>query len=207
MSRQRSRSALVIVAALACVALSGPFYRVSACTGALVTFEKIRVGAQRIVIGTLVEADLNDGVAERVTLRVEAVVRGVSGPEVVLEPPTFMGCDGRIMEPVGSELLVATGPRYFGVGPAVEMHPYWRVLEGDVLEAVGVDDVDPDHTRLAGLVADLGGVAITSPEPAAVAEPDSPADRGALPLAIAVATMLAAVALFTGAWRLARRRQ
>jgi hypothetical protein len=178
-----------------------------ACSGASVTFEKVRIHAQRIVIGTIVEADLEDGVAQRLTFRVDAVVRGVAGPEVVLEPPTYMGCDGRIMEPVGTRLLVATAPRFFGVGPAEEMHPYWRLLAGNVVEPAGVDDPDPDHLRLDGLLADLGGLPVTSAEPADASDAVSPAGGGEMVVPIIVATLLGAAALFTGAWRLARRRQ
>jgi hypothetical protein len=208
LDRRRVRSALVLAAAFACLALTIPASPVAACSGALVTFEKIRTGAQRIVIGTIVETDQIDGAADRVTLRIEAVIRGVSGPQLILEPPTFMGCDGRITEPVGSRLLVATAPRFFSVGPAEEMHPYWRLLEGDVVEPAGVDDPDPDHMRLAGLVADLGGVPVTSPEPAANSDPASaPATSTGIAVAIVAVTFLAAAALFVTVVAAARRRR
>jgi len=181
---------------------------VTACSGALVTFEKVRIGAQRIVVGTIIEGGLVDGVAERITLRVDSVIRGVSGPEVVLEPPTFMGCDGRITEAVGSRLIVATGPHYFSASPPQEMHPYWRLLEGDVVEAVGVDDPDPDHTRLVGLVADLGGLPAAPSEPDAVVDPASAPDRGGIvAAAIVVATLLTATVLFAAVILVERKRR
>ena len=176
MSVARGRLAGLMAAAGASLAIALWAAPVEACSGATVTFEKIRTGAQRIVIGTIVERDAIKGAADRVTLRVEAVIRGVSGRELVLEPPTFMGCDGRIMEPVGSRLIVASAPRFFSVGPAEEMHPYWRLLAGDIVEPAGVDDQDPDHTRLAGLIVDLGGmpaaaVATEGPDPAPIVPP------------------------------------
>ena len=208
MDRRRPRSALALAAAIASVALSLPVSHVTACSGATVSFEQIRTGADRIVIGTVIDVDATEDVSERILLRVEAVLRGVSGPEVVLEPPTFMGCGGRMDEPVGARLVVATGPHYFSASPPEELHPYWRVLPGDVVEPAGVDDPDPDHSRLDGLLAAFGGRAAATVEPEAIVEPVPPPDQIAIvAVAIVVATLLAAAAVFTGAWSLARRHR
>jgi hypothetical protein len=172
-----------------------------------VSFESIRTGAERIVVASVVDVDTADGVSDRVTLRVERLLRGVSGPEIVLEPPTFMSCGGRMEEPIGARLVVATGPHYFSASPPEELHPYWRVLPGDVVEPAGVDDLDPDHSRLDGLVADLGGgLPAASIEPEAVLEPPSSPDTSG-GLAVVVVTFLAAAVLFVTVVAAARRRR
>jgi hypothetical protein len=173
-----------------------------------VSFEQIRIGATRIVVASIVDVDTTDGAPDRVTLRVHSVLRGVSGPELILEPPTYMGCDGRMNEPIGTRLIVATGPHYFADSPPQEMHPYWRVEPGDIVVPAGVDDPDPNHARLAGLIAEFGGLPVPPVEPEPVAEPVSaPAPSALLTLAIVVGTMLAAVALFAVVVVAARKRR
>jgi hypothetical protein len=180
----------------------------AACSGSPVSFEQIRTGAERIVIASIVDVDEVDGVSNRVTLRVERLLRGVSGPDVTLEPPTYMGCGGQMNEPVGARLVVATGPHYFSASPPEEMHPYWLVLAGDRVVPAGVDDPDPDHTRLDGLIEEFGALPAGSVEPESVVDPVRPPDgSGIAAIAIVGATLLAAVAVFTGAWRLGRRHR
>ena len=204
MARRSVRTGPVLAAAFAWLASSMPA-SAAACSGSPVSFEQIRTGAERIVIASIVDVDKVDGVSHRVTLRVERLLRGVSGPDVILEPPTYMGCGGQMNEPVGARLVVATGPHYFSASPPEEMHPYWLVLAGDKVVPAGVDDPDPDHTRLDGLIEEFGAL------PAA-AEPQAPIDpitepelSPGMPLAIVVATLLAVVALF-GAVAIAARR-
>jgi hypothetical protein len=199
----------MLAAAFAAIVLWAPAAPVAACSGATVSFESIRTGAERIVVATIVAVDTADAVPTRVTLAVQQVLRGVSGPEIVLEPPTFMGCGGQMDEPIGARLVVATGPHYFSASPPEELHPYWRVLPGDVVEPAGVDDPDPDHSRLGGLVADLGGgLPGASIEPEAVVEPPSSPDTSAgLAVAIVVVTFLAAAVLFGSVVAAARGRR
>jgi hypothetical protein len=178
-------------AAVAVLAFSVAASPVGACSGAPVSFEQIRTGATRIVVASVVEVESID----KITLEVHSVLRGMSGRELVLEPPTYMGCDGRMQEPVGARLIVATGPHFFADSPAQEMHPYWRIEPGDIVVPAGVDDPNPDHTRLAGLIAEFGGFPVPPVEPEALVE-QGPGPGVLLVTAIVVAMMLAVVALF-----------
>jgi hypothetical protein len=87
------------------------------------------------------------------------------------------------------------------------MHPYWRLPPGGVVVPAGVDDPDPEHATLDGLLADLGGLAAdpAEPGPEAVVEPSALAPDVLAAFAIVAGTMLAVAVLFAVVVIAARR--
>ena len=174
-------------------ALLGPIAgSVEACSGASVPAEEIRREAARIVVGTIVARQDVGGAPETLVIAVDSVIRGESPRELVLRPPTYMGCDGRILEPIGTRVVVATGQQYFDAAPPADLHPYWVVRADGIAEPVGLDAGGAPGLPLEELAAWLGG---TVNEVPATVEPDDTGLLGSvvLPLLVAGIALVAAV--------------
>ncbi len=181
---------------------------VAACSGALVTFDEVKAEATRIVVGTIRATQGDPEAPEGLAITVEAVVRGAPVREIFLLPPAFMGCDGRITEPIGARLLIATGPQYFDANPPEDLHPYWLIGPGDVLQPAGVEDPDVTHQTLGDLVKALGGELVRVPAPDAVETVDqSPGVADELPVAVFALALIAAAASVFGVVALVARRR
>jgi hypothetical protein len=210
--QDRQRPVLIVLAALASVvgvmSISGD---AAACSGAMVTFDQVNAGANRIVVGTVRAVRGDPAAPDGLAITVESVVRGRPAQEVLLLPPSYMGCDGRIAEPVGARLVIATGPRYFDAGPPEDLHPYWLIGAAGVLIPAGVDDPNPQHRTLDDLVAALGGeltpIASAVPgEAAAQAAVTDPGEAVGVPLAAVIGGLIAAtITVFAAAMVAARR--
>lgn len=143
-------------------------------------------------MGTIVASRGNPLGPDVIAIRVEALIRGSAPTQLVLEPPVFMGCEGRIAEPIGTRLVIATGQRYFDAAPPQDLHPYWIVRADNTLEAAGVENPDPGVRTLEDLVGALGGELILAPTdpPATATAPreerlvDTAEDNWPTPLAI-----------------------
>ena len=95
--RPLSVSGRIFASAACLAALAGAVASpVVACSAAAVPAEEIRAEAERIVVGTIVAQAGDPEAPDRIAISVEAVIRGVATPEVVLAPPTYAGCDSRI---------------------------------------------------------------------------------------------------------------
>ena len=205
----RAHAALVALAASGLLPIVAPSAAL-ACSGARVQYGEIRAEATRIIVGTIT-ASRGDPLAPNViAIRVERLIRGSSPAQLVLQPPEFMGCDGRIGEPVGTRLVIATGRRFFDASPPKDLHPYWIVRADNTLDPAGVESHDPAVRNLDDLVAAFASAAILAPTdpPVEVAPTDpeiavAPAGGSwAIPLAIG----LLVVAVFLGLVTKNRRR-
>jgi hypothetical protein len=185
----------------------------SACSGARVEFAEIRAEATRIVLGSVTATRGHPDAPDAIEIRVEHVIRGRAPASLVLAPPDYMGCEGRIAERVGTRLVIATGTRFFDAAPPTELHPYWIVGPGDVVDPVGVEGADPAIRTLDDLVASLGGeasaAATDAPTEAAAALPPVVGARDDADAPIAGLSGLLAVGLIAllGGFALRRARR
>jgi hypothetical protein len=193
----RSAAALGLLLAVGAAGPSGAL----GCSGAQVPEDEIRREAERIVVGTIVARKGDPGAPDAIALRVDGVIRGVTPAQLVLQPPTYMGCDGRIAEPVGTRIVVATAPQYFDAAPPEELHPYWIVLPDGTVDPVGLETDQPPGRTLDDLAASLGGSvrAIDAAASTDDRKPDSMID-------VAVTTLVVGAAVVLGAAAVARRR-
>lgn len=165
----------------ACLLHAAP---VAACSGASVPIDEIRGEAVRIVVGTIVAQHGDAGAPDAIAIEVDAVIRGEAPTELVLQPPTFMGCDGRIAEPIGTRVVVATASQYFDASPPQDLHPYWVVRANGIAEPVGVDAGGAPGLPIEELASWLGG-ALTPLEASA-----GPSTDGMPLLGVAVAVLV-----------------
>jgi hypothetical protein len=193
----RSAAALGLLLAVGAAGPSGAL----GCSGAQVPEDEIRREAERIVVATIVARKGDPGAPDAIALRVDGVIRGVTPAQLVLQPPTYMGCDGRIAEPVGTRIVVATAPQYFDAAPPEELHPYWIVLPDGTVDPVGLETDQPPGRTLDDLAASLGGSvrAIDAAASTDDRKPDSMID-------VAVTTLVVGAAVVLGAAAVARRR-
>lgn len=196
-------------AALAAVAAPPP---AAACSGARVEFAEIRAEASRIVVGTITASRGDPLGPDAIAIRVERLIRGSSPVDLILDPPDYMGCDGRIAEPIGTRLVIATGLQFFDAAPPNDLHPYWIVGPDGVLDPAGVENADPAVRTVDDLVMAVGGGLTPVPvpmDPAVQAAPDGPmTDDAATEVRwsiLAAAGVIAAVVL--GVWRFRSRRR
>jgi hypothetical protein len=145
----------IVIAVVALAGVSGA--PVAACSGAMVEVSDIRGQATRIVVGTIVGARGDAQAPDALAIEVDSVIRGTSPATLVLEPPSYMGCDGRIFEPIGTRVVVATGPHYFSASPPQELHPYWVVRADGTADPVGISAEGLPRQSLGDLAAWLGG--------------------------------------------------
>ena len=135
-------------------------------------FSEIRAEASRIVVGTVVVKRGHPEAPDAIAVRVEQLLRGESGPNLVLEPPDYMGCDGRIVVPIGTRLVIATGDRFFDAAPRNDLHPYWIVNADGSLDPEGVESADPTLRTMADLARAFGAPAREQISGSSGAEPD-----------------------------------
>lgn len=195
--------ALVLVGLL--VVLGAPPVR--ACSGALVGYAEIRDEATRIVLGRVAGREVGaGGEMTSLLIHVDAVIRGSAPAELVLDPPTYMGCEGRIDEPVGAQLVIATGPQYFDAAVTGDLHPYWLVRDDGTVDPIGVWQEDPGIRTLDELVADLGG-RLVPVEGAAAGEGSQAGGLQPLPIALGGAAILGlAIVVIAVTSRISSRR-
>jgi hypothetical protein len=194
----RSAAALGLLLAVGAAGPSGAL----GCSGAQVPEDEIRREAERIVVGTIVARKGDPGAPDAIALRVDGVIRGVTPAQLVLQPPTYMGCDGRIAEPVGTRIVVATAPQYFDAAPPEELHPYWIVLPDGTVDPVGLETDQPPGRTLDDLAASLGG-SVTAIDAAASTDDGSPDSM----IVGAVTALVVGAAVVLGAAAVARRRE
>lgn len=209
----RTRLALAFAVSVAALAPAVVPMPVAACSGARVEYAEIRNEATRIVVGTIIDRRGDPAAPDAIAVRVERLIRGVSPIDLVLEPPDYMGCDGRIAEPIGTRLVIATGRRFFDAAPPNDLHPYWIVGPGDILDPAGVESADPAIRTVSDLAAAVGGemVPVTVPSGPPVEALPGAAITGddARGLDWSMPAALAATALIVAGWfaaRVLRRR-
>lgn len=157
------------------------------------------------MVGTVVASRGDPLGPDVIAIRVERLIRGSSPAQLVLQPPDYMGCDGRIAEPVGTRLVIATGRRFFDAAPPTDLHPYWIVRADNTLDPAGVESHDPAVRTLDDLVAALGGAPIVAPTSPPIEEAPTdhdiavaPADGNwAIPLAIGLLVVAVLLGLVT----------
>ena len=191
----------IAIAAVALASVSAA--PVAACSGAMVEVADIRGEATRIVVGTIVGTRGDAQAPDALAIEIDSVIRGTSPATLVLEPPSYMGCDGRIFEPIGTRLVVATGPHYLSAAPPQELHPYWVVRADGTAEPVGVSAEGAPRQSLDELAAWLGGSLVpVEPETEPAPEPaDGWSTLSRLPIGLFLAGIAALVLVAIAGFR------
>jgi hypothetical protein len=181
----RGLAAVSMLAAIMLVA--GPHRVLAECDGPYPSFRNVAPGAERILIGEVVQVDPagerhDDGRTAGFVLHGQSVLEGGRAVDEVFQDVPTQQCAGMIVARVGDVIAVAFRGRDFEP-PQVVNAVAW--IEGDAPELIGVERISvPEIYQLAG---------VPMPVPSArVADVVFPASK-ALALTAAVAALAAAI--------------